>query len=124
LDKVVHFEIPADDLARAQKFYKNLFGWSFNEVPGMDYHMVSTVGVDKNNVPKEPGAINGGMMKRNSPNESSVIVVNVSSIDEYLKKAVSLGGKIALPKMDIGQFGFYARISDTEGNIIGIWQNK
>ncbi len=124
MDKVVHFEIPADDLARAQKFYKNLFGWSFNEVPDMNYYMVNTVAVDKNNMPEEPGAINGGMMKRNFPQESPVIVVNVSSIDEYLKKAMSLGGKVVLPKMDIGQFGFYARISDTESNIIGIWQNK
>ncbi|VVB85161.1 Uncharacterised protein [uncultured archaeon] len=27
MEKVVHFEIPADDLERAQKFYRNVFGW-------------------------------------------------------------------------------------------------
>ncbi|MGN6707852.1 MAG: VOC family protein [Candidatus Nitrosocosmicus sp.] len=25
---VQHFEIPADDVNRAQEFYKNVFGWS------------------------------------------------------------------------------------------------
>jgi len=24
--------------------------------------------------------------------------------------------------MKIGEFGLYARVSDTEGNVIGIWQ--
>ena len=27
-----------------------------------------------------------------------------------------------MPKMEVGQFGSYARVSDTEGNIIGLWQ--
>jgi len=26
MDKVVHFEIPVDDLGHAQKFYKSVFG--------------------------------------------------------------------------------------------------
>jgi len=27
-----------------------------------------------------------------------------------------------MPRMEIGDFGLYARVADTEGNIIGIWQ--
>jgi len=27
MDKVVHFEIPVEELERAQKFYKSVFGW-------------------------------------------------------------------------------------------------
>ena len=37
MDKVVHFEIPADDLGRAQKFYKSGFGWNMDQFPGMEY---------------------------------------------------------------------------------------
>lgn len=125
MDKVVHFEIPADDVARAQKFYSTIFGWQINKVqtPGMEYYMVSTVACDKKGMPKEAGAINGGMMKRNMKGETPVVVINVPSLDNYLKKIKKAGGEIVLPKQAVGDMGLYARIADTEGNIIGLWQD-
>ena len=125
MDKVVHFEIPANDMERAQKFYKSIFGWEINKVPmpGMDYYIVKTVATDEKQMPMEPGAINGGMQKRMVPNESPVLVINVPSLDEYLKKVETAGGKIVMPKMQVGDMGLYARVSDTEGNVIGLWQD-
>ena len=41
-DKVVHFEIPADDLDRARAFYQNAFGWTINSIPELDYSIVET----------------------------------------------------------------------------------
>ena len=38
---IVWFEIPADDTARAKKFYRALFGWNISPFPGAaiaDYH--------------------------------------------------------------------------------------
>ena len=32
MDRVVHFEIPADDLERAKKFYSDNFGWKLNQL--------------------------------------------------------------------------------------------
>jgi len=122
MDKVIYFEIPADNIKRAQDFYKNIFGWKIVEIPGMDYYFVTTVEADQNMVPKEPGAINGGMLKRSVPSEQPVIVIQVPSIDEYLKKISSSGGKVILPKMAVSIFGFYARVTDTEGNVIGLWE--
>ncbi len=124
MDKVVHFEIPADDLDRAQEFYKKMFEWQINKVPNVDieYHMINTVAVDANNMPVEKGAINGGLVKRVSQGESPVIVIDVSSIDTYLTKTKDFGGKVLMPKIKIGEFGYYARISDTEGNILGLWE--
>lgn len=63
--KVVHFEIPADNVERAKVFYEKAFGWQINKYPGMEYHGVGTTHVDqKTQMPREPGAINGGMTKR------------------------------------------------------------
>ncbi len=31
---IVHFEIPADDLDRATKFYREVFGWEISKMPG------------------------------------------------------------------------------------------
>ena len=59
MDKIVHFEIPADDVARAKDFYGSIFEWGLDDMEGMDYTIVRTVDVDEQQLPKEPGAING-----------------------------------------------------------------
>ena len=48
MDKVVHFEIPTDDLARASEFYRSAFGWDLQNMSGqgMDYTIAMTVPVD------------------------------------------------------------------------------
>lgn len=124
MDKVVHFEIPADDVNRAVKFYKDIFGWNINktEMPNMEYYIVHTVETDKKGMPKSAGAINGGLMKRYKETQP-VLVINVSSVDEYLKKIKKSGGKVVQEKMTVGDMGLYARVLDTEGNLIGIWEN-
>jgi len=123
MNKVVHFEIPFDDQARAQKFYQEVFGWQINKFADMDYYIVTTCKTDpKTMMPTEPGAINGGLLKKDPTGEHPLIVIDVPSIDEHIKKIESAGGKIVMPKMEIGDFGLYARVSDTEGNVIGIWQ--
>jgi len=123
MNGVVHFEIPADDMARAKEFYA-IFGWQLEDFPGMDYVGIRTVPVDENHMPKEAGAINGGMMKRSEHAKAPVIAINVSSVDEYVKKALAAGGKLIVPKKEIGEMGFYAYIADTEGNVIGLWEAK
>ena len=42
MNKVVHFEIPFDDQARAQKFYQEVFGWQINKFADMDYYIATT----------------------------------------------------------------------------------
>ena len=127
MDKVVHFEIPADNLKRAGKFYASVFGWKLEPAKGMEdqYHMIQTVDVDKKTMmPKEAGAINGGLMKRTGKGGDStpVLVINVSSLDEYLKKAQKAGAKLVMEKQIVMGMGWYARVTDTEGNVIGIWE--
>ncbi len=125
MDKVVPFEIPADDTDRAKAFYEKVFGWQINKVPmpGMDYSMVTTVETDEKQMPKTPGAINGGLMARDSTGPYPVLVVDVENLDESLKKIESSGGKVIMPKMQVMDMGLYARVKDCEGNVIGVWQN-
>ena len=126
MNSVVWFEMPFEQAERAQKFYQDAFGWNISPTPGMEgYFLAQTTESDPQTMkPKTPGSINGGMSKKTSQSsQNPVIYINVDSIDDHLTKIESLGGKIIQPKTDIGQFGFYARISDTEGNEIGIYQN-
>lgn len=124
MNKVVHFEIPADDMERAQKFYKETFGWQVNNIPEMNYCIVNTVETDKKGMPKTPGAINGGMVKRDETGKHPVIVIKVPSIEEHIKKVEQAGGKVVMPTVPVGDMGFYARFRDTEGNIIGLWEDR
>jgi hypothetical protein len=124
MDKVVHFEIPADDLERAKKFYKSTFGWNVEDVPDMDYIMVRTVEVDEERMPKEKGAINGGIMKRDKLLRSPVITINVKNIDTALEVIKKNRGKAEGEKTTVIDMGFSAYVRDTEGNIIGLWENK
>ena len=122
--KVVHFEIPADNVERAKTFYKKAFGWQIEKYPGMEYHGVGTTPVDqKTRMPTEPGAINGGMTKRQDPVKNTVITIDVSEIDSSLKSIEKLGGKVVQKKQPVADMGFTAYFKDTEGNVVGLWQN-
>ena len=124
MDKVVHFHIPVGDMERAKKFYSEIFGW--RTIPtGMeqDYTLVHTAETDEEGMLQESGAINGALYVRDKPSEPPVIVINVSSIDEYVIKVEDAGGKIATSKSPVGDFGFYAEVFDTEDNLIGIFQD-
>ena len=124
--KVVHFEMPADDCARAAKFYKKVFGWELAKFPmeGPEYWGIHTGPVDKKNMPKEKGFINGGLTQRgNLGTQSTALALMVPALGPALKKAEKAGAKVVMPKMNVGGMGWYAKIEDTEGNVIGLWQD-
>lgn len=124
MDGVVHFEIPALDMERAKKFYKESFGWNIVDVPNMDYTLANTAQTDQNGMIEEKGKINGGIVRRELSNTNSiVIVINVSNIDESIKRALEKGAKLARDKQNIPNVGIYAAIVDTEGNMIGLMQS-
>ena len=125
MPRPVHFEIHAEDPERAQRYYRELFGWSFQKFEGaMPYWIIDT-GSDG------PG-INGGLIRRMGPNPPAheptaviayVCTMNVDDVDAYMEKAVALGGVVALPKMAIPGVGWLAYAKDSESNIFGLMQN-
>jgi predicted enzyme related to lactoylglutathione lyase len=125
VDSIVHFEIPAKDVKRAAAFYTKAFGWNITKFPGFDYWSLETTAVDKNRMPKKPGAINGGMGKMGEMAPMAVTVtISVADIDRALAKVKKLGGKAVGKKMPVGEMGFSAYFEDPEGNVVGLWQNK
>jgi uncharacterized protein len=116
--------VPYDDKERAFKFYRNVFGWNIEDIPEMGYAMAGSCECDEERMPKEKGVINGGLYKRDDNlSQNPVIVMKVASIDEYVPKIESAGGKVKVPKIQVGDMGFYSQIIDTEGNVIGIWED-
>jgi len=114
--RIVHFDIPSDNPERAQKFYREVFGWKFDKWDGpMEYWMIKT------GDEKEPG-INGGLAKRMPGQIGITNTIDIPSVDEYSKKIQSMGGQVIVPKMPIPGVGYFATCMDTEGNIFGIIQ--
>ena len=121
--KVVHFEIPFDNKQRAMKFYADSFGWQLMDMQQMDYVMAMSVDVDEQHRPKEPGAINGGLFPRPKEAPNPVIYVDVGSVEQAIGKVKSAGGSVVTPKTPIPGMGAYARVKDTEGNVIGLFES-
>ena len=115
----VHFEIPADDVARAKTFYEKTFGWAFKAFPMPDgdaYFIVTT------KKPGEPG-IDGGLMKRKMPGQPFTNYLSVASIDAMNKTIQANGGTVVLPKQEIGQgMGWISAFTDPDQNLIGLHQ--
>jgi predicted enzyme related to lactoylglutathione lyase len=124
MDKVVHFEIPVDDLDRAKSFYSSAFGWQLQTMPEMDdYTIAMTTAVDQQTqMPTEPGGINGALMKRVADTPAPVLTVGVDSVESSLKEIESAGGTTIRPRTEIPGMGAFAYFRDPEGNVVGLWE--
>ena len=126
MDKVVHFEIPVDDAARAKEFYGTVFEWGAQDADmggGVMYTTVLTTPIDEQSrLPTEPGAINGGLMQRTADTPAPVITIGVDAIDDTLEKVQAGGGSVVQPRTEIPGLGAFAYFTDSEGNVLGLWE--
>jgi predicted enzyme related to lactoylglutathione lyase len=117
MNRVIHFEISADDVPRAVAFYKKAFGWAIEKWEGpVEYWLVGT------GKEGEPG-IDGGLGKRSDPRETTVNTIGVASLDEAIAKVQAAGGKVTRPRMPVPGVGWMAYCVDTEGNPFGLMQD-
>lgn len=116
---IIHFDISADDLDRARKFYEKLFGWRITAMEGfLDYYEIETTDLQGKK------SIGGGITKRQQPQQTGINeFIGVASIDESIAKVTSLGGKILQPKQIIPGYGYMALCADTENNAFGLFED-
>jgi predicted enzyme related to lactoylglutathione lyase len=121
---VAHFEIYADDPDKLGQFYTSLFDWTIERVPGMDYRWIKTVETDAKGMPSQAGGINGGMLKRPAGYEGRewVNYVNVESLEASIERAKKLGATVMKGKSPVPGMGWFAMLTDPQGNPFAIWQ--
>ena len=123
MGRVIHFEIHADDVDRAERFYTEVFGWGVQRYGGpMDYRLLTTGRDD------EVG-INGAVLKRQGAGPTAGQAVNaytctiqVDSIEETERAVPAAGGAQVLERMEVPEVGQLAYFTDTEGNVFGALQ--
>jgi len=115
-NRVVHFEIPCDNPEKTMDFFKEAFGWTFQQFGTEQYWVVNT------GDEKLPG-INGGLMKKKDPKQPIANSIDVADLDKAVTDIEKAGGKIVVPKMPIPTVGWLAYFTDPDGNIHGVYQN-
>jgi predicted enzyme related to lactoylglutathione lyase len=128
MDPVTHFEMPAQDKKRANKFYSSVFGWKLQQLgPEMgEYMMAHTTETDPKGMVKTPGAINGGFYSPTDDPASKApsVVISVKDVKASMKAVEKAGGKILRQPDDIPGVGLWVSFLDTEGNRVSMIQPK
>lgn len=113
-------ELMVHDVAGARAFYGALLGWKAEEMPmpSGPYTIFS----------KEGAGVGGCMAIPQSPDGNPVcppnwlVYVGVADVDATAQKAVSLGGKVEAPPMDIPGVGRFAVLADPGGATFAIFR--
>jgi predicted enzyme related to lactoylglutathione lyase len=115
------FEISVDDINRAQKFYETIFGIKMDqqEMRGakMAYFPMET------GSGKASGALVQSATHKPSADGAKIYLSGNPDLADALSKIEQAGGKITEPKTQIGEFGFTAFFTDTEGNSVALHSN-
>ena len=114
-NRVTHFEIPSDNPEVNMKFFKEVFGWTFEQF-GKEQYWLAISGDEST-----PG-INGAVMKKVEQGQPVCNTISVRNIDEVMKNIEKAGGKIIKPKFAVTSVGWLAFFADPDGNCHGIMQ--
>jgi hypothetical protein len=116
-DRVVWFEIPAADMARAATFYESILATKLKPEK-FGAHDMQVFAFEKPAVGgclmQGPGYVPG--------KDGPVAYLNADPVlGEVLKRVGPAGGKILVPRTDLPDgMGCFAQIVDSEGNRIGL----
>lgn len=113
INTVCFFEIPADDLESLQEFYREMFNWTFEKIPGGFRYYKIHMGQD---IPK------GGMTARQDSSHTPINYVKVESVETSAAQAQKLGATVVLPRNSVPGAGWFAVLLDPQGNRLGLWE--
>jgi predicted enzyme related to lactoylglutathione lyase len=111
----VHMELNTSDPEAAQRFYEEVFGWTYQDTPMPEgiYTMIS--GPD--------GGI-GGITRQAMADAPShwVGYVGVDSVAETLDRVDEAGGAVVVPQTEIPGMGSFAIFTDPQWAVFAAWE--
>ena len=116
LNAITHFEIYSESPSPLVDFYREIFGWQIEKVPGVDYWRIQTGAA-------EGPALHGGLTSRAIPDLNGwMLFVNVASLDDIVARVQALGGSIIRPKTAVPRTAWVTIVADPANNIFGVWE--
>lgn len=115
------FEIYVQDMPRAQAFYEAVLGCQLEPLPAPEIQMLTFPMTP--DLPGSPGAL---VKMEGVPSGGGGVLIYFSCEDCGVEagRVEAAGGKLFKPKFDIGEYGFIAIATDTEGNMFGLHSRK
>jgi uncharacterized protein len=114
-NRVVHFEIRCDNPEKTMNFFTEVFNWRFEQFGNEPYWSAYTGD-------ESSRGINGGILKKRNPGQSVTNSIEVTNLQEAIRKIEKAGGKVVVPKMAIPAVGWLAYFKDPDGNVHGLYQ--
>lgn len=108
---VVHFEVMGTDLDELARFYGELFGWSIQTMPEMNYSSVDTT---------SGAGINGGLGVAQDGSRYVTFYIEVPDTDAALAEIEKAGGKTITPTVVMENIVTFAHFADPAGNRVGL----
>jgi len=112
------FEIPTDDLDRAQRFYEGVLGVRLYRSDFGGGEMAVFPGGGK---PNSSGAL--VRMADCEPSvQGSIVYLSLADLRPALERVGALGGDVFVPRTELPDgIGWFAQFRDSEGNRVGLW---
>jgi len=110
-----HVEIPTKDFKIAKKFFGNVFGWKFQDIPDMEY-VLFHAGMKPN----------GGFfkVKKMSKTGQVNVYIEVKDIITTLKKIKKADGNVIIKRTPVTNMGWFASFKTPDGCHLYLWQRK
>lgn len=117
MNRIIHFEINAEDPEKIAAFYTKVFNWSINKWEGLIEYWLATTGN------KNEAGIDGGIMRKEEGVPRTVNTIGVKSVDEFIERIINSGGTVLRPKSAVPGVEYFAYCTDPEGTVFGIMEN-
>ena len=114
------FELAATDLDRATRFYETTLAISLRRETFFGTEMAMFIADER--------GVGGALVKdqRRAPGGGGSLVYLSADgkLDACLERVAGAGGQVVTAKVDIGDFGTFALVRDTEGNVVGLHSSR
>ncbi len=108
----VHVEFASTDPSRTKRVLEQVFGWEFQAIPGLAYHVYAT--------PRGPG---GAVMPPSAVRPNGILNYLLSEdLETDVRKIEAAGGKVRMAKEEIPNVGWWALFEDPTGILLALYQ--
>lgn len=123
--KIIWRDLLTDDPAASQRFYGELFGWTFENVgKASNLKSDSTYTLIRHNGQLIGGMIDSVALNNRSDISQWVVSMSVEDLDARVDAITAAGGRVMTPPTDLQERGRLALIRDAQGALIGLLETR